>query len=359
MVRNISIETAEEKSTVIAFLEAGVYPEGFTKDQKRALRNKCANLRLVDRRIYFCKPNGVLLEFICPFETETIELLIRRAHSDHHIGVNKQVKLLNDLYYGISSQSVRDFLNACESCMHFQPLRTIPEMEIVQITRKYQRYVIDCIDMRRYQSENDDYCWILNVIDSYTKFLWSYKLKNKAAGTIVNVLRSCFYAFGVPSSIQSDNGKEFSNQLLRNLCAEMRIQVIHGRPRHPQSQGPVERVNQTIKRRLAKVLFIPRSRRWIDKLDEVVYWYNCTQHRATNQSPFMLFFGIQGYNAPQSIQEVDIYGRAAVPIESPAEDNEFEAWSLDEDRPEEVQIAEIEHQTAVPQFQPRMKMNSE
>ncbi len=71
---------------------------------------------------------------------------------------------------------------------------------------------------------------------------------------------------------------------------------MHGRPRHPQSQGQVERANQTIKRMLGKPIFDEKSEKWVDKLSSIIYKYNTTVHRATNKSPFFLFHRRIGYN---------------------------------------------------------------
>lgn len=122
---------------------------------------------------------------------------------------------------------------------------------------------------------------------------------------MVAALENCFHLFGVPDAIQVDNGKEFTNHQLKTLCGKMHIQIIHGRPRNPKAQGMVERVNQTVKRGLARTLFVQDSHRWIDHLEAIVYNYNCAVHRATGKSPFFLFFGKNGYNAYQTLPIVD------------------------------------------------------
>ena len=58
-----------------------------------------------------------------------------------------------------------------------------------------------------------------------------------------------FSIFGVPYILQSDNGREFRNQIvsaLKVMWPEM--SMAHGRARHPQSQGSVERANSDIKK---------------------------------------------------------------------------------------------------------------
>jgi transposase InsO family protein len=51
-----------------------------------------------------------------------------------------------------------------------------------------------------------------------------------------------------PHILQSDNGSEFTAQIisdLKELWPELAI--VHGKPCHPQSQGSVERANYGIK----------------------------------------------------------------------------------------------------------------
>ncbi len=81
--------------------------------------------------------------------------------------------------------------------------------------------------------------------------------------------------------------------------------MIFGRPRHPQSQGQVERLNQTIKRFLSKCLAFSDKKRWIDSLDEVVYSYNKSFHRAINTSPFNVFLGTKGYNVNEEASKLE------------------------------------------------------
>ncbi|TBU11744.1 hypothetical protein CWI38_1057p0010, partial [Hamiltosporidium tvaerminnensis] len=106
----------------------------------------------------------------------------------------------------------------------------------------------------RYNDQNDQYTWIFNVIDTYTKHLWCFKLINKTSELVRDSLKFLFNNFGVPVAIQSYNGREFKNTLLEAFLTDLNIKIIHGRPHNSKAQGQVERVNQTIKRWLAKKL---------------------------------------------------------------------------------------------------------
>ncbi len=53
-----------------------------------------------------------------------------------------------------------------------------------------------------------------------------------------------FAELSAPLLLQSDNGKEFRNQVVRGLkMLWPSLQIVHGRSRRPQTQGSVDRAN--------------------------------------------------------------------------------------------------------------------
>jgi transposase InsO family protein len=64
-------------------------------------------------------------------------------------------------------------------------------------------------------------------------------------------LMEIFCMFGAPFILQSDNGREFSSKIIRNL-ADMwpGMKLVHGKTRHSQSQGSVERSSQNVRDKL-------------------------------------------------------------------------------------------------------------
>lgn len=155
---------------------------------------------------------------------------------------------------------------------------------------------MDCVDMRSYQVENDGKSWILNILDCYSKFLVSFPMLNKSATSVCECLKETIYRYGPPAIIQTDNGKEFVNIQMVELLNMYSIVHKRGRPRHPENQGQVERVNQTIGRRLAKCLADTAIKRWVDVLQLVVFKYNTIRHRAINMPPIEAFLGRSGFN---------------------------------------------------------------
>src|SRR5690606_12695404 len=108
-------------------------------------------------------------------------------------------------------------------------------------------------------------------------------------------LVNLFSQWGAPAILQSDNGKEFVGNVIVRICTALNIQVRHGRPRHPMSQGQVERLNQTIGRGFTKMLWDEDNRlqhtSWIDLVPKFVFSYNTTVHSAHGHTPREVFFG--------------------------------------------------------------------
>ena len=120
-----------------------------------------------------------------------------------------------------------------------------------------------------------DYHWIFHAVDHWSKFHFAYPLVNKTAVEVAFVLtRLIFPMMGIPSILQSDNGREFVNHVIDKVLTVWpgQVQLINGRPRHPQSQGLVEQAHYTLEHMLsAKVSEAGiKSPPWTDSLPLIV-----------------------------------------------------------------------------------------
>ena len=67
-------------------------------------------------------------------------------------------------------------------------------------------------------------------------------LKSKTASEVAYELLLIFLDIGAPHVLQSDNGREFTVNIIQELsCMWPQLVHVNGRPCHPQSQGSVER----------------------------------------------------------------------------------------------------------------------
>lgn len=69
------------------------------------------------------------------------------------------------------------------------------------------------------------------------------------------------------------------------------MKIVHGKPRHSQSQGSVERANQDVQDMLTAWMMQHRSRRWAEGPRCVQCMKNRSIHQGTKVSPYEAMFG--------------------------------------------------------------------
>ena len=94
-------------------------------------------------------------------------------------------------------------------------------------------------------------CFPLDILDDHSRFCIQITPKSSATGVKESVMLA-FKEYGLPNSILTDNGAQFSGfrggytQFERWLM-DLDVLPIHGRIMHPQTQGKVERFHRTMK----------------------------------------------------------------------------------------------------------------
>ena len=152
------------------------------------------------------------------------------------------------------------------------------------------RYVLDLTELPFHLDIQDEYKYLLNIIDHFSKLCKSYLLKNKEAFGILQCVKNFISIYGIPRSIGTDNGREFKNKLFNDYMEENKIQYVHGLPYKPHSQGVCEIVHKTIKVGLM-VKKLENKNKFVikDALESTITAYNNTLHSVTKATPLEIF----------------------------------------------------------------------
>ena len=113
--------------------------------------------------------------------------------------------------------------------------------------------------------------YVMQLIIGQSLTLLSPLKQKKLSLCMASVFESYIFPyFGVPKIFQSDNGREFVNSVIEKLLRSWstNIQIIQGRPRHPQSQGVIERAHRTLEQKLSTQL--ESNRQWSKLLPRIV-----------------------------------------------------------------------------------------
>ena len=159
----------------------------------------------------------------------------------------------------------------------------------------------------RFEAEQPNECWqadfthcpladgtgteVLTWLDDHSRLALSVTAHRRVTGPIVlAAFRAAVAAYGAPASTLTDNGMVFTTRFSggrggRNaLETELRrlgITQKNGKPNHPQTQGKVERFQQTMKKWLAAEQPQPATLTQLQALlDAFTSAYNTRPHRS-------------------------------------------------------------------------------
>ena len=131
-------------------------------------------------------------------------------------------------------------------------------------------------------------CWFYKITSPN---MLAYVVKDQTARTATETLRNGYFRlFGVPAYLISDQGKAFMGHIIAHLCDLYGVQKPRTSPYHAQTNGQVERINQTIICMIGK-LEQDKKACWSKHLPELLLAYNATHSTVTGYSPYYLLFG--------------------------------------------------------------------
>ena len=108
-----------------------------------------------------------------------------------------------------------------------------------------------------FRTLDNQYCYPLNIFDDHSRFLIKTKSFPSTENVVLPTFRETFYEYGMPDSVLSDNGAQFAGfrkgfTQFEKWLMNHDVLPIHGRFRHPQTQGKIERFHRTMKNELLR-----------------------------------------------------------------------------------------------------------
>jgi transposase InsO family protein len=104
------------------------------------------------------------------------------------------------------------------------------------------------------------------------------------AEQVVSFFTDIVDRFGVPNSIITDNGSQFTGRKFLEFCDKYHIRVDWAAIAHPQTNGQVERANNMMLQGLKPRIFdrLNKSgRKWLQELSSAVWSLRTTPSRAS------------------------------------------------------------------------------
>ncbi|CAG2244986.1 unnamed protein product [Mytilus edulis] len=185
--------------------------------------------------------------------------------------------------YKLSKYKIRKWLQNQESYSMQRGVRRPKNRTHINVAGIDDQWSADLMDMVKFKKYNDDYSYVLVVIDAFSKYIWLRKLKNKQGESVASAFKDIFKEGRKPNRIRTDKGQEFRS---RNVQRVFQTEGInHFYALNEVKAAISERAIKTIKTRIYRYFAYKQSYKYIDKLQDYAEGYNKTVHRTIDMQP--------------------------------------------------------------------------
>ena len=226
------------------------------------------------------------------------EELIKEAHGTlltGHDGIFKtKARLMESYFWPNMEKDVSNHIIRCLRCQA-RKTRDRPEPHLLSplplCSEPNQRMHMDLFGPLKTSGKGKKF--ILCMTDAFTKYIELVALPNKEAGTTARAIFDHWICkYSVPAEIVSDQGKEFINELTKDLFDILKVKHVRTSPAHPQTNSSAEVCNKTIAKYLNS--FVDSTTLdWEQYLPAMAFSYNTSVHSSIKATPFFLTFGME------------------------------------------------------------------
>ena len=251
---------------------------------------KCSSLNLVLAKIELENVKDYLRQ----------QEIIQQYHygKTNHRGINEcHLALSRKYYWPKLKDHVTKFINECPICGQAKydrnPVR--PQFNVVPPATK--PFEIVHMDLFTVQSEK-----FVTFIDVFTKYGQAYHLRDGTAVSVLHALLQYCTHHGVPITIITDNGTEFTNQMFMEFTRLHRINHHRILAHSPNDNGNIERFHLTLLEHLRLLKLQHKEEPIVNLVPYAIIAYNSSIHSFTRCRPFDL---LTGHFDPRDCSEID------------------------------------------------------
>ena len=211
-----------------------------------------------------------------------------------HQGQRCSIALMQERFWWPGmTRDLRNCIKKCSHCRKYEAAPPVVPMKPLTCSGPGELLHVDFTSIEEMVpfKEEPVICNVLVLQDHFSKYIVAYVVKDQTARTATETLRIGYFGlFGAPANLVSDQGKAFMGHVITHLCELYGVQKLRISPYHAQTNGQVERMNQTIIRMIGK-LEDDKKACWSEHLPELLMAYNATHSTVMGYSPYYLLFG--------------------------------------------------------------------
>ena len=192
---------------------------------------------------------------------ETVSLILKTRAEHPGWGAKKIRAFLEQRGYGMPcDKTVNNILNRYGCISKEESLKRKP---YVRFEKEHCNEMWQTDFKGEFRMLDGNYCFPLDIFDDHSRFVIRIKPSTSTANMVIPTFREAFFEFGMPDSVLSDNGAQFAGfkhgyTQFEKWLMDHGILPVHGRIKHPQTQGKIERFHRAMKQELLNH-YIPKD----------------------------------------------------------------------------------------------------
>ena len=235
-----------------------------------------------------------------PFIPQAFRRIIFDAiHGLGHPGVERTRQAVSaKVVWPSMSQDVARWARECLHCQQAKVIRhTVPPIgDFAVPDKRFSHVHLDLVTLPL----SNGCRHLLTAVDRFTRWPVAIPLTDISAQSVIDAFVSGWISnYGVPSTITSDRGSQFSSAIFQQLTRTWGIEVIMTAPYHPEANGMVERFHRRLKESLI-ALGADEPEKWFWRLPMALLAIRTTVKPDIGASPSDLVYG-EGLAVPGEV----------------------------------------------------------
>jgi transposase InsO family protein len=190
-------------------------------------------------------------------------------------------------------RDARDFVKQCPCCQFMQSSKTLIATTApynVSVRAPMDRLNIDTIGPLPPDDSGNTY--IIVIVDVFSRFVELYPAPDATALSAAKAMIQWIGRYGNPGEILSDNGAQFTAEVITQLCELIQVDHLTILPYSHEENAIVERANKEVNRHLRAIVFDKKVKKeWSLFLPLVQRIMNATVSASTGVTPASIIFG--------------------------------------------------------------------
>jgi hypothetical protein len=217
------------------------YLENPSRQVSRKLRYKAIKFVLLDGRLFYKSLDGVLLQCLGQEEAKKMMSEVHDGLCGAHQSAYQMKWVIRHTgcYWPTMLEDCFEYYKGCQYCQKFGNIQRVPVSALNPIIKPwpFRGWGIDLIGQINPPSIKG-HKFVLLTTDYITKWVEAIPLKKVTSENMVDFVKEhIIYRFGIPQTITTDQGTQFTSSEFTEFAESMGIKLLNSSPYYAQANG--------------------------------------------------------------------------------------------------------------------------